>query len=161
MPRRSWCYEIKTLRKEKEESDPDWAHCPCFIHAKKQGQAKCSDISIAIHRHALRVTAKLPVGRRTNGPAATRMAASSTALLECQKLLSTECLVVNLACRLDKVLKMGAGKEVSEIDEFAVILILHVDDTPAVLAAANLLAIDDDRSFATNYSEWNDVLHEH
>ena len=49
---------------------------------------------------------------------------NSAALLQGEKLLSTEALVVNLRCRLDQVLEMRAGKEVAEVDEFAVVLIL-------------------------------------
>jgi hypothetical protein len=41
-------------------------------------------------------------------------------------------------------LEVGAGEEVSEVDEFAVVLILNVDDTPSVLAATDLLASNDD-----------------
>jgi hypothetical protein len=41
-------------------------------------------------------------------------------------------------------LEVGAGEEVSEVDEFAVVLILNVDDSPSVLAAPDLLAPNDD-----------------
>lgn len=44
----------------------------------------------------------------------------------------------------DQVLEMGAGEEVSEVNEFTVVLILNIDDTPSVLATANLLAANDD-----------------
>ncbi len=72
------------------------------------------------------------------------MAASCAALLKCQQLLSTESLVVDLGSRLNQVLEMGSGEEVSEVDEFAVVLILNVDDTPSVLSATDLLASNDD-----------------
>jgi hypothetical protein len=39
---------------------------------------------------------------------------------------------------------MGAGKEVSEVDEFAVILVLDVDDSPSVLTTTDLLPTNDD-----------------
>jgi hypothetical protein len=39
---------------------------------------------------------------------------------------------------------MGAGKEVSEVDEFAVVLILNIDDSPSVLTTTNLLATNND-----------------
>jgi hypothetical protein len=51
-------------------------------------------------------------------------AAYSTALFQSQKLLGTEALVVDLRGRLDEVLEVGAGEEVAEVDEFAVVLVL-------------------------------------
>ena len=51
---------------------------------------------------------------------------------------------MDLTGGLDQVLEVCSGKEVSEIDEFAVVLIFHVDDAPSVLSAANLLAINND-----------------
>ena len=71
------------------------------------------------------------------------MSSSGAALLECQKLLGAECLVMDLRCRLNQVLEMGAGEEVSEVDEFAVVLILNVDNSPSVLASTDLLASND------------------
>ena len=65
---------------------------------------------------------------------------------------------MDLRCRLNQVLQVGAGEEVAEVDELAVVLVLDytlsvhantlvlshltVDEAPAVLASANLLAID-------------------
>lgn len=49
-------------------------------------------------------------------------------------------LIVDLACRLDQVLKVGAGKEVTEVDKFAVPLVLDVDGAPTVLAGGNIAA---------------------
>lgn len=71
------------------------------------------------------------------------MTTCCAALLECQQLLSTECLVVDLGCGFDHVLKMSSCEEVSEINEFTVVLILDVDDTPSVLATADLLSAND------------------
>jgi len=71
------------------------------------------------------------------------MSSSGAALLECQKLLGAECLVMDLRCRFNQVLEMGAGEEVSEVDEFAVILILNIDNSPSVLASTDLLASND------------------
>jgi hypothetical protein len=65
-------------------------------------------------------------------------------LLECEQLLGTEGLVVDLRGGFDQVLEVGSGEEVSEVDELAVVLILDVDDTPSVLAATDLLASNDD-----------------
>ena len=59
-------------------------------------------------------------------------------------MLGTECLVVDLRCGFDQILEVGAGEEVSEVDEFAVVLVLNIDDTPSVLAATDLLASNDD-----------------
>lgn len=84
--------------------------------------------------------------------------ARRTALLQGQQLLGTEGLVVDLAGRLDKILQMGAGQEVAQVDELAVVLVLDVDDAPAVLTAADLLAPDDDGLFAAHNGEGDDVL---
>jgi hypothetical protein len=51
---------------------------------------------------------------------------------------------VDLRSGLDQILEMGAGEEISEVDEFAVILIFNVDYTPSVLAPTNLFASDND-----------------
>lgn len=86
------------------------------------------------------------------------MTTGTAALLEGQELLGTEGLVVDLAGGLDQVLEVGAGQEVAEVDKFTVVLVLDVDDTPAVLAAANLLAVDNDRLLTADNGERNDVL---
>jgi hypothetical protein len=65
---------------------------------------------------------------------------------------------VDLAGGLDQVLEVGAGQEVAEVDKFTVVLVLDVDDTPAVLAAADLLAVDNDGLLTTDNGERNDVL---
>jgi len=65
---------------------------------------------------------------------------------------------VDLGCGLDEVLEMGAGEEVSEVDEFAVVLILNVNDSPLVLSSTNLLASYDDRLLRSDDCEWDDVL---
>lgn len=110
---------------------------------------------VAVHGHALRVSAEFPVGGRRNGPAAVAL---STALLECQQLLGTECLVVDLRRGLDEILQVSSQEEVSEVDEFAVVLVLDVDDTPAVLAAAHLLAIDNNRLLGADNCERHKAL---
>jgi hypothetical protein len=84
--------------------------------------------------------------------------ASSTAFLKGEQLLSTESLVVSLGGGLDELLEVGSGKEVSEVDEFAVSLVLNVDNTPAVLATADLLAVDDDVLLGSYNGEWDDFL---
>lgn len=49
-------------------------------------------------------------------------------------------LVVDLACGFDEVLKVGTCKEVTQVHEFAVPLILDIDGAPAVLAGGNVAA---------------------
>lgn len=106
----------------------------------------------------MRVTAELPVRRRADGSATSGVAAGRTALLQSKELLGTECLVVDLAGGFDEVLEVGASEEVSEIDKFTVVLVLHVDHAPPVLTAADLLAVDDDRSLAADNGKRNDIL---
>ena len=86
------------------------------------------------------------------------MSSSCTALLKCQQLLGTEGLVVDLGGCFDQVLKVCARKEVSEIDKFAVVLILNVDNSPSILTAADLLASNNDRLLGSNDCEGDDVL---
>ena len=86
------------------------------------------------------------------------MTATSAALLESQQLLGAEGFVVDLAGGLNQVLEVGAGQEVTEVDKFTVVLVLNVDNTPAVLATANLLAVDNDGLLTTDNGERNDVL---
>lgn len=87
------------------------------------------------------------------------MAALGAALLQSKQLLGTEGLVVDLAGGLDQVLQVGAGEEVAEVDELAVSLILDVDHAPAVLAAADLLAVDDDGLLTADDGEGDDLLY--
>lgn len=80
------------------------------------------------------------------------------ALLERDQLLRSEGLVVDLRGCLDQVLEMGSGEEVAEVDEFAVLLILDIDSSPAVLAASDSLSVDVDVALATDNGEWDDGL---
>ncbi len=50
---------------------------------------------------------------------------------------------MDLGCGFDQILEMSTGKEISEVDEFAVILILDIDHSPSVLASTDLLASHD------------------
>ena len=50
------------------------------------------------------------------------------------------------------------GEEVAEVDELAVPLVLNVDDSPAVLAATNGLAVDDDGALGADNSEGDHAL---
>lgn len=80
------------------------------------------------------------------------------ALLEREKLLGAEGLVVDLRSRLDEILKVGSQEKVAQVDEFAVVLVLNVNDTPAVLAAANLLSVDNDGLFRADNSKRDHAL---
>jgi hypothetical protein len=109
----------------------------------------------------LRVAAELPLRRRADGPAASRVttaATGSAALLQGQELLGTEGLVVDLAGGLNQVLQVGAGKEIAQVNKLAVVLIFDIDNTPAVLTAANLLAVHDDGLLTADNGERNDIL---
>jgi hypothetical protein len=65
---------------------------------------------------------------------------------------------VDLAGRLDQVLQVRLGEEVAEVNEFAVILILDVDDAPLVLSAADGTPIDVERLVAANDGKGDEVL---
>lgn len=117
-----------------------------------------SDILVAVHSSPLRVAAELPISRGADGAAASAVVACCAAFLQGQKLLGTESLVMDLAGRFNQVLQVSASQEVPQVDEFAVVLVLDVDNTPAVLSSANLLAVDDNVFLATDNGERNDVL---
>lgn len=111
---------------------------------------------VAIHGHTLRAAAHLAIcGGADRSAAAVALCA---ALLQRQQLLGTEALVVDLGRRLDEVLEVCPEQEVPQIDELAVVLVLDVDNPPAVLAAANLLAVDDDRLLGTDDGKGDQVL---
>lgn len=79
-------------------------------------------------------------------------------LLEGEQLLGAERLVVDLGRRLDEVLEVRPEEEVAQVHELAVLLVLDVDDAPAVLAAPDLLAVDDDVLFRADDGEGDEVL---
>lgn len=79
-------------------------------------------VLVSVHGHALAVPAKLTVGRGRNG--ARGVATNGGALLEGKQLLGAERLVVDLCGGFNEVLQVGAGEEVTEVDEFAVGLVL-------------------------------------
>lgn len=86
------------------------------------------------------------------------MSTSCAALLEGEQLLGAEGLVVDLRGGFDQILEMGSGKEVSQIDEFAMVLVFNINHSPSVLAATDLLASDNNRFLRSNNREWDDVL---
>lgn len=112
---------------------------------------------VAIHRHSLRVPAEFAVGCWADGSTAS-VSTCCAALFKCKQLLGTEGLVVDLRCCFDQILEVGTGKEVSEVDEFAVVLVLNIDDSPSVLTSPDLLASHDDRLFRSDNSEGDNVL---
>lgn len=109
---------------------------------------------IAVDSHSLRVSAQLAIGCWTDWSATS----SSAAFLECEQLLSAECLIMNLWRGFDKILKMCSGEEVAKVDELAMVLILHIDHTPSILSSTDLLASNNDRFLRSYNSERNDVL---
>lgn len=120
-------------------------------------ESSCSHRLIPVHGAAVGVPAEFSVSRGADGPAAA-VPACRTALLQSQELLGAEALVVNLASGLDQVLKMGARQEVSQVDKFAVVLVFHVDDTPAVLSAPDMLVIYHDVPLTADHGKRDDVL---
>lgn len=116
-----------------------------------------SEDLVSVDAHSLGASAHLAIGSRAD-----RSAGGTTtvcaALLQCKQLLGTESLVVDLGSGLDEVLEVGSEQKVSQVDEFAVVLVLNVDDTPAVLAPTDLLAIDDDVLLRANNRKRNQAL---
>jgi hypothetical protein len=86
------------------------------------------------------------------------VSSSSAALLEGKQLLRTECFVMDLRGRLDEVLEMSASEEVTKVHEFAVVLVFHIDDTPAVLTTSDLTTPHDNGFLGPDNSERNDIL---
>lgn len=79
-------------------------------------------------------------------------------LLQCEQLLSTEGLVVDLGRRLDQVLKVCPQEEVPQVDKFAVVLVFDVDDAPSVLATSDLVTIYDNGLLGSHDGEGNQIL---
>ena len=100
--------------------------------------------------------AQLPISSRTDR--ATSTAPSRASLLECQQLSSTVALVVDLRGGLDQILKMGAGQEIAQVDEFAVVLVFDVDDAPAVGADGDGAAVDVGGLFGADDGKGDDGL---
>lgn len=114
---------------------------------------------VAVHGDSLRVPAQLTISRWADGSASTSVCTSSSAaLLQRHELFGAESLVVDLAGCFNEVLKVGAGQEVAEVNKFAVVLVLDVDHTPAVLAAAHLFSVDNNVLLASDDGEWDNIL---
>ncbi len=129
-----------------------------FSAAKETGSIRSWNSAhlVSIHRHTVRIPAQLPLRRGANG--STARVPSRAALLQGHELLGAEDLVVDLRGRLDEILEVRAGEEVAEVDEFAVVLVLDVDDAPSVLTAADLSASDDDGFLGAYDGEGDHVL---
>ena len=65
---------------------------------------------------------------------------------------------MDLTRRLDKILQVCASEEVSQVDEFAVAFVFHVDGAPSVLAPADCFAVDGYAFFAADDGEGDDGL---
>lgn len=79
-------------------------------------------------------------------------------LLQGQQLLSTEGLVVDLGRRFDEILKVCSQEEVSQVNEFAMGLVLNIDNAPSVLATSDLVTIDNDGLLGSDDSKGNQIL---
>lgn len=101
------------------------------------------------------MSAQLALRRRADGPA---VRLSVAVLLQRHQLLRAEGLVVDLGRRLDEVLQVCPCEEVAEEDKLAMVLVLDVDNAPAILAASDLAAGDDDGLLGTDDREGDDVL---
>jgi hypothetical protein len=78
-------------------------------------------VLVPVQGHPLTVSAEFPFGAGGDG---SRAVADSGALLKCEQLFGTERFIVDLRSGLNEVLKVSAGQEVTEVDEFAVVLVL-------------------------------------
>lgn len=103
----------------------------------------------------MRLSAQLALRRRADGPA---VRLSVAVLLQCHQLLRAEGLVVDLGRRLDEVLQVCPCEEIAEEDKFAVVLVLDVDDAPAILTASDLAAGDDDGLLGSDDRKGDNVL---
>ena len=65
---------------------------------------------------------------------------------------------MDLRGRLNEILEVGAGEEIAEVDEFAVLLVLNVDGAPSVLAATDGLTGNVDVALAADDGEGDDRL---
>jgi len=55
----------------------------------------------------------------------------------------------------DEVLQVCPGQEIAQVDKFAMLLVLNIDDPPPILSPANALPINDDRAFRADDCEGN------
>lgn len=65
---------------------------------------------------------------------------------------------MDLRSCFDEILQVSTSQEIAQVYKFAVVLILNVNDSPSVLAAADLLSGNDDGFLGADDSEGNNVL---
>jgi hypothetical protein len=78
-------------------------------------------------------------------------------LLQGKKLFRTEGFVVDHGSRLNQVLKVSPGQEISEVHKLAVVGVFYIDYSPAIFAATDSLAINDNLTLRPHDCERNDV----
>jgi hypothetical protein len=143
---------LGAFARRQQSQDSTFASSP----GRKADDSTASNLTlITIHRHTLGLSAQLALRRRADGPA---VRLSVAVLLQRHQLLRAEGLVVDLGRRLDEVLQVCPCEEVAEEDKLAMVLVLDVDNAPAILAASDLAAGDDDGLLGTDDREGDDVL---
>ena len=125
------------------------------LHHFKVSNTKSHTLLVPIHSHPLRLPTQLPVRSWTYGPTA----ANRGVLLERQELLLPKSLIMDLRGRLNEILQMSPRQEIPQRHELAMVLILHIDDAPPVLATTDRLAADDNVLFGTDDGEGNQIFH--
>ena len=65
---------------------------------------------------------------------------------------------MNLTRRLNQVLQMRARQEVPQRNKFTMVLILHVDHAPAVLATPDVFSVHDDGIFRADDGERDEIF---
>lgn len=95
-------------------------------------------------------------GRR--GSSSTRRSLGLGRFLDSQKLLSTESFIMDMSGSFNKILQVGSSQKVTQVNKFAVMLVLDIDDTPTSLSATHSLAIHDHVSFRANNSKRDELL---
>lgn len=65
---------------------------------------------------------------------------------------------MDLCSGLNEILQVSSGEEVAQVHKLAVVGVLNVHNTPAVPAAPNRLAVNDNVILRADNSKWNDRL---
>ena len=81
-------------------------------------------------------------------------------LLQREQLLRPERLVVDLRRRLNQILQVRPRQKVAQVHKLAVILVLHVHHSPAVLPSTHRLALNDHTPLRSNHCKRNNALQE-
>ena len=103
-----------------------WYHTAPPTHLRRTSPFTAPSLSgikilVPVQGHPLTVSAEFSFGA---GGDWSRALAESGAFLKCEQLFGTERFVVDLRSGLNEVLEVSAGQEVTEVDEFAVVLVL-------------------------------------